>query len=98
MLALICFDKKIPAPGLECLITTMSTFIERILFTVSISVSPFFNEDEDAEKLTTSADKRFSANSKDNRVLVLFSKKRLAIVISLKEGTFLIDLLITSLK
>ena len=86
------------APGFECLITTISTFIESMLLTVSISVSPFFTEDEEAEKLTISADKRFSANSKDNLVLVLFSKKRLAIVISLNEGTFFMDLLITSLK
>ena len=98
MLAFICLDKNIPAPGLGCLITTISTFIESILFTVSTSVSPFFTEEEEAEKLTTSADNLFSANSKDNRVLVLFSKKRLAIVISRSDGTFLIDLLITSLK
>jgi len=58
--------------------TTISTFMDRILFTVSIKVSPFLTEDWDAEKLMTSADKRFSANSKDNFVRVEFSKKRLA--------------------
>jgi hypothetical protein len=51
-----------------------------------------------AEKLRTSADSLFSAISNYNFVLVLFSKNKLAIVISLKEGTFLIGLLITSLK
>jgi hypothetical protein len=69
-----------------------------MLFTVSIRVSPFFTEDWAAEKFITSADSLFSASSKLSFVLVLFSKNKLAIVISLKEGTFLIGLLITSLK
>ena len=50
------------------------------------------------EQLLDAADSLFSANSKDSLVRVLFSKKRLAMVISLKEGTFLMGLLITSLK
>ena len=69
-----------------------------MLFTVSIKVSPFFTEDCPAEKLITSADSLFSASSKLSLVLVLFSKNKFAMVISLKEGTFLIGLLITSLK
>ena len=40
----------------------------------------------------------FADNSKDNLVLVEFSKNKFAIVISRKEGTFLIGRLITSLK
>ena len=44
----------------------------------------------------TSADSLFCANSNDNFVLVEFSKKRLAIVISLKDGTFLIGAFIIS--
>ncbi len=63
-----------------------------------MSVSPFFTEEEAAEKFTTSALKRFSASSKESRVLVEFSKNRLAMVISLSEGTFLMGRLITSLK
>src|SRR5690606_18069030 len=98
ILAFTFFDKNSAAPGLEWRITTISTFIERILFTVSISVSPFLTEDCAAEKLMTSADKRFCANSKESLVLVLFSKKILAMVISRNEGTFLIGLLMTSLK
>ena len=47
-----------------------------MLFTVSINVSPFDNEDRLAEKLTTSADKRFSANSKDILVRVDDSKNK----------------------
>jgi hypothetical protein len=65
---------------------------------VSIKVSPFFTEDWPAEKLIISAESRFSASSKLNFVLVLFSKNKLATVISLKEGTFLMGLLMTSLK
>src|SRR5690606_33106001 len=98
ILAFTCFDKNTPAPGLGWRITTISTFMERILFTVSIRVSPFLTDDCDEEKFNTSADKRFSANSKDNLVLVEFSKNRLAMVISLSEGTFLMGRLITSLK
>jgi len=66
--------------------------------TVSINVSPFVTEDCLAEKLMISADNRFSANSKESFVLVLFSKNKFAMVISLREGTFLIGLFITSLK
>ena len=72
--------------------------MESILLTVSNSVSPFLTDEDEAEKLTTSADKRFSASSNEIRVRVLFSKKRLATVTSLKEGTFLIGRLITSLN
>jgi predicted transcriptional regulator len=49
--------------------------MDKILFTVSTKVSPFFTELPDAEKLTTSAERRFSASSKDNLVRVEFSKK-----------------------
>ncbi len=69
-----------------------------MLRTVSASVSPFFTLDEAAEKFTTSALRRFWANSKLNRVLVLFSKKRLATVRSRRLGTFLMGRLITSLN
>ena len=78
--------------------TTISTFIANILLTVSINVSPFLTEEEAAEKLITSALKRFSANSKDKRVLVEFSKNKFAIVISRSVGTFLIGRLMTSLN
>jgi len=52
----------------------------------------------EAEKFTTSAESRFSANSKESRVRVEFSKNILAMVTSRKEGTFLMGLFITSLK
>ena len=76
----------------------MSTFMAKILLTVSIKVSPFEIEDPEDEKLTTSADNLFWASSKESLVLVLFSKNKFAIVTSLSEGTFFIFLLITSLK
>ena len=72
--------------------------MDKILFTVSTKVSPFFTDEDALEKLITSADNLFSANSKDNFVLVEFSKNKFAIVISLNEGTFLMGLFMTSLK
>src|SRR5690606_14840239 len=93
-----CLDRNMPAPGLGCLSTTISTFMDRMLFTVSIRVSPFLAEELAAEKLTTSAERRFSASSKESLVRVLFSKNILAIVTSLRVGTFLMERLITSLK
>ena len=75
--------------------TTISTFIAKMLFTVSIKVSPFFTDEDDAAKFTTSAESLFSANSKESFVRVEFSKNILAMVMSLNDGTFLIGLLIT---
>ena len=86
------------APGLECRITIMSTFIDKMLFTVSSRVSPFFTELLLLEKLITSAESLFSASSNDSLVRVEFSKNTLAMVMSLKDGTFLMGLLITSLN
>ena len=57
---------------------------------VSIKVSPFLTEEAVEVKLTTSAERRFSASSKDSFVLVEFSKNRLATVISRNDGTFFI--------
>ena len=54
--------------------------------------------EEEEEKLITSAESLFSANSKDIRVRVEFSKNILAMVTSRKVGTLLIGLLMTSLN
>ena len=86
------------APGFGWRMTTISTFMARILFTVSTSVSPFFTDELAALKFTTSADSLFWASSKESLVRVEFSKKTLAIVMSRNEGTFLMGRLITSLK
>ena len=52
-------ERKTLAPGLGCRITIISTFIERILLTVSINVSPFEIEEPEEEKFTISADNLF---------------------------------------
>ena len=72
--------------------------MDNMLLTVSTRVSPFFTELPEALKLIMSADSRFSACSKDNFVLVEFSKNKLAMVMSLNDGTFLMGLLMTCLK
>ena len=51
-----------------------------MLFIVSNKLSPFITELSDEEKFIISAESLFSASSKDNLVLVLFSKKIFAIV------------------
>jgi hypothetical protein len=65
--------QKMRAPDALCRITTISTFIDRILFTVSSNVSPFATEDADALKLIVSAESLFCANSKEILVRVEFS-------------------------
>src|SRR5688572_8626956 len=72
--------------------------MDRILFTVSSKVSPFETEEEEAVKLIVSADKRFSASSKEILVLVEFSKKRFTITTSRNEGTFFTGRCNTSLN
>jgi hypothetical protein len=79
-------------------LSIMSTFMAKMLLTVSKSVSPFLTELPEAEKLMVSAESLFSANSKDKRVRVEFSKNTLAMVTSRKEGTFLMGRLRTSLN
>src|SRR5690625_3044313 len=94
----MCLERKCGAHTAGWRITTISTFMAKILLTVSTRVSPFFTEEVEALKLTTSAESLFSANSKDILVRVEFSKKRLAIVVSRREGTFLMGRFNISLK
>ena len=72
----MCLERNEAAPASGCLITTKSTFIAKILFTVSISDSPLERDELLEEKFKTSAESLFSASSKDNLVLVEFSKKQ----------------------
>ena len=51
MAASICLARKWGAPLALCLITTISTFMLKILLTVSNKVSPFDTEEAEAEKL-----------------------------------------------
>src|SRR5471030_2117878 len=57
---------------------------------VSLSVSPFLNEDASAEKFTMSAVNRCAASSKLMRVRVDGSMNRLTTVLPRRAGTFLI--------
>lgn len=71
--------------------TIRSGAIASRLRAVSSSVSPFVTDDEDELRLITSADSRLPAISKDVRVRVEASKKRLMTVFPRRAGTFLIS-------
>ena len=55
---------------------------------VSIRVSPFLIEDQATDMLITSAPSRLAANSKEVRVRVEFSKKRLITVRPFSRPSF----------
>ena len=76
----------------------MSIRIASRLRAVSTSVSPLETEEPPAAKFTVSAESRFSANSKEMRVRVEFSKKALTMVFPRSTGTFLIGRSEISLK
>ena len=76
----------------------MSIRIASRFFAVSTSVSPFCTELPVAATFTVSAERRFSANSKEMRVRVEASKKRLTIVLPRRAGTFLMGRSDTSLN
>src|SRR5438309_6045839 len=86
------------APDEGCRITTMSIRIASRFFAVSTSVSPFCTELPDAATFTVSAERRFSANSKEMRVRVEASKNRLTMVLPRSAGTFLMGRSDTSLN
>ena len=65
---------------------------------MSISVSPLVREEFEAEMLIESAERRFAAISKDVRVRVEDSKKKLMMVLPRSVGTFLIERREISLK
>src|SRR5947209_7636339 len=77
-------------PGWPWRMTTRSGAMAWRLSAVSTSVSPFSSAEPEVEKLTLSADSRFSAISKLERVRVEASKKRLITVLPRSVGTFLI--------
>ena len=64
--------------------------------TVSIRLSPFTVEVEEPPKFRVSADRRFSASSKELRVRVEGSLNMLTMVLPLRVGTFLIARSLTS--
>lgn len=65
---------------------------------MSIRDSPLLREEVEVEMFTASAERRFAASSKEVRVRVEASKKRLITVLPRRAGTFLIDLADTSLN
>ena len=67
-------------------------------FAVSLSVSPFLNDDASAEKLMMSALNRMAASSKLVRVRVDGSTNKLTTVLPRNAGTFLMARLPTALK
>jgi len=81
-----------------CLITIKSTFIESIVFMVSIMDSPFLRLLSKGEKLIISALSLFAAISNEVLVLVLGSKNRLITVLPRSVGTFLTSLFDISRK
>ncbi len=82
--------RRYGAPEAPCRMTTASTPMASRVCAVSFRDSPLDTEDPLAEKLMTSADRRFSAASKEMRVRVESSKKRLTIVRPRRVGSFLI--------
>ena len=76
----------------------MSTFMDRILLTVSSKDSPFETEEPEAAKLMVSAESLFSASSNEILVRVEFSKNKLTIVTSRSVGTFFMGRRNTSLN
>src|SRR5437016_5214275 len=86
------------APGYLCRMTIMSGAMAIRFSAVSISVSPFSTEEPEAEKFSVSAERRFSAISKDTRVRVEASMNRLMTSCPRSAGTFFTGRSLTSLK
>src|SRR5271170_529687 len=89
MLALTTRDRKCGAPDALCRMTMKSILSASRLRAVSLSVSPFLNDDDSAEKFTMSAVSRCAASSKLMRVRVDGSTKKLMTVLPRSAGTFL---------
>ncbi len=79
--------RKWAAPALAWRITATSIFMASRLRAVSRSVSPLAVEEPAVVKVSVSAERRFSASSKERRVRVDDSKNRLATVTPRSVGT-----------
>src|SRR6202789_2391658 len=77
---------------------TASTPMASMVSTVSRSDSPLLTDDEDTEKLMTSADSRRAAVSKLSRVRVESSKNNDTTVLPRSAATLGMDRLLTSTK
>src|SRR5205814_8540531 len=97
-LAFSRFAKNCGAPAELWRSTIISACHASRLRAVSLSVSPLVKLDVIAEILITSALRRNAANSKDVRVRVLGSTKKLTNVLPRNAGTFLISRVPTCLN
>src|SRR6187397_152580 len=86
------------APAERCRRTMISAWLASRTLAVSLSVSPFVRLEAAAVMLTMSALSRLAASSKEMRVRVLGSMKRLTNVLPCRAGTFLTSLVPTCLK
>ena len=76
----------------------ISTFMASIVWMVSAKLSPLTTEEVEPPILRESAERRFSASSKELRVRVEGSRKRFTMVRPRRAGTFLMERLLTSAK
>src|SRR3972149_8057061 len=76
----------------------MSGLLASRFFAVSRRLSPFTTDDEEPEMLMMSAESHFPAISKEVRVRVEGSRKRLTTVFPRRAGTFLISRVAISLR
>src|SRR5674476_445828 len=90
MLALTTRDRKCGAPDALWRMTMKSALSASRLRAVSLSVSPFLNDEASAEKFTMSAVNRCAASSKLMRVRVDGSMNKLTTVLPRNAGAFLI--------
>ena len=81
--------RKCAAPAALCRMTMKSALSASRFLAVSLSVSPFFNEEASAVKLTMSAESLCWASSKLMRVRVEGSMNKLITVLPRSAGTFL---------
>lgn len=82
--------RRYGAPEAPCRMTTASAPMASRVRAVSLRDSPLETEEPFAEKLMTSAERRLAAASKEIRVRVESSKKRLTTVRPRRVGSFLI--------
>ena len=85
-------------PAKEARQTNMSTFIALMVWIVSARLSPLTTLEVEPPMLRESAESRFSASSKEERVRVEGSRKRFTMVRPRSAGTFLMARLFTSAK
>jgi hypothetical protein len=87
--ASMCLSKKCGEPAARWRITRMSGCMAWRFRAVSSRDSPFLALEVEGDRFSPSADRRFSAISKEARVRVLGSMNRFTTVLPRRVGTFL---------